>query len=126
MVTDEELLAACLSAGEPGTESHRRACRLYRKSVLEWQAAHEEWREEYANRTGLGLAIALITEAADSAGWFIKCGTPGGYSLHIRHKTPVCPECREAHREYDRNRVRLRLWTGTWPLPVAAVEPEAA
>jgi len=122
VITDDELLAACRSAGEPGTESHREACRLYRRSVLEWKAGHAEWREGYADRAGLGWLIAEIAEAAGEAGWLIRCGTQGGYSLHIRQKTEVCPECREAEREYDRNRDRVRFWPGTWPLPDAVRE----
>lgn len=38
-VSDGELLAAVREAGEPGTASHRLACRLYRRSVLEYRQA---------------------------------------------------------------------------------------
>jgi hypothetical protein len=125
VITDEELLAACRAAGEPGTESHRLACRLYRRSVIEWRAGHAEWRAEYADRAGLGLAVALLTEAAEDAGWLIRCGTHRGYQLHIREKTEVCPECRAAERVADRGRDRVRFWAGTWPPPDAAAEREA-
>jgi hypothetical protein len=50
VITDDELLAACRSAGEPGSESHRLACRLYRRAALEWKAGHAGWRREYALR----------------------------------------------------------------------------
>lgn len=50
MITGDELLAAARSAGEPGSESHRLACRLYRRSVIEWKAGHAEWRRQYAER----------------------------------------------------------------------------
>lgn len=126
MTPDEELLAACLSAGPPGSLSHREACRLYRRSVLEWRAGRKQWREEYENRVGLGLLVALVADAADDAGWFIRCGTQGGYAQHIRRKTPVCTECREAGREYDRNRQRVRFWAGTWPPRDDVAEREAA
>jgi hypothetical protein len=126
LISDDELLAACRSAGEPGTESHRAACRLYRRSVIEWRAGHAQWREEYADRAGLGLAVALLTEAAEDAGWLIRCGTHPGYQKHIRDKTEVCPECREAARVHDRNRGRVRLWTGTMPDGRPAIESAAA
>lgn len=114
MVTDDELLAAVCAAGEPGSESHRLACRLYRRSVIEWQAGHAEWRQEYTARAVAAL-VAEAAEAADEAGWIIRCGSHQGYQLHIRNKTQVCPPCREAEREHDRSRERVRFWNGTWP-----------
>ena len=64
MITDDELLAACREAGEPGTESHRLACRLYRRSVLEWQAGHVRWRREYARRAAARGHLELVTAPA--------------------------------------------------------------
>lgn len=33
-----------------------------------------------------------------------SCGTRSGYNRHLRLKEEVCDECRQAQREYDRNR----------------------
>lgn len=108
MISDDELLAACLAAGEPGTESHRRACRLYRQSVIEWRAGHAGWRRERESRAVVGILVALLAEAAGEAGWGDGCGTYRGYRRHIRAKTLVCPRCNRAMLEYKRERRRVR------------------
>ncbi len=103
MISDGELLAACLSAGEPGTESHRLACRLYRRSVLEWQAGHAGWEAERARRAvlaGVARQVRLLAEAAGEAGLLGDCGTHGGYNRHCRERTLICRPCRAAEQEY--------------------------
>ena len=104
MVTDDELLAAVRSAGPPGTESHREACRLYRQSVTEWRAGHVRWREGYAARASARLSDA-IAEAAGRRG---PCGSHYGYNRHRDKKTPVCPRCEVAERAYQRTRKRAQ------------------
>ena len=34
------------------------------------------------------------------------CGTPYGYTRHLRDKTPTCQPCKDAHAAYERDRVR--------------------
>jgi hypothetical protein len=100
VITDEELLDAVRSAGEPGSESHRAACRLYRRSVLEWQAGHAGWQEARTARAAVGLQVALLAQAAGEAGLLGDCGTYGGYGRHLRERTLVCRPCEQAMREY--------------------------
>jgi hypothetical protein len=106
VITDDELLAAVRSAGAPGTESHRKACRLYRRSVLEWRA-----RSGYAPRAALRQFIALLTAQAADAGWFdyTGCGTHDGYNKHAYDRAPACAACLEAEREYSRDRKRAQV-----------------
>lgn len=111
MVTDDQLLAAVRSAGEPGTESHRLACRVYRRAVLEWKAGTAQARREDAARAALCQYIALLAAAAAVAGWLDErggCGTHGGYNRHAREKTLACPACLEAERRYSRARKRVQ------------------
>ena len=108
MISDEELLAACRSAGEPGSLSHRDACRLYRRSVLEWQEGHAGWQAERALRATVVLQVALLAEAAGEAGWLGNCGEYRGYNRHLREKTLVCPRCEQAMQEYQGERYRAR------------------
>jgi hypothetical protein len=35
-----------------------------------------------------------------------RCGTPAGYSVHLRNHTPTCQACRDANAERFRNRRR--------------------
>lgn len=35
-----------------------------------------------------------------------RCGTYSGYEAHWRNRTPICDACREAHRDYHRERRR--------------------
>jgi hypothetical protein len=108
VIADAELLAACRSAGEPGSESHRLACRLYRQSVLEFQAGSAGWQAERWWRATVGQQVALIAEAAREAGLLGDCGTLRGYKRHVREKTLACLRCRQAEREYRRERYRAR------------------
>lgn len=110
MITDEELLAACRSAGMPGSESHREACRLYRRSVLEYQAQTRQGQREYAVRASLYLLIGLVATEAIGAGWldYTGCGTHDGYDKHARDKTLACPACLRAESEYSGGRRRAR------------------
>jgi hypothetical protein len=110
VITDGELLAACRSAGEPGTESHRAACRLYRRSVLEYQAQTRQGQREYASRAALYLLIAVIATEAIGAGWldYTGCGTHDGYDKHARDKTLPCTACLRAESEYSGGRRRAR------------------
>ena len=107
MITDDELLAACRAAGEPGTESHRQACRLYRRSVLEWRAGAARSRQ---GRPDLYELVALTADVAAAAGWLddCGCGTHNGHHRHVREGTPVCPACAEAERGYAREWKRAR------------------
>lgn len=107
MITDAELLAACRSAGEPGSESHRAACRLYRRSVLEYQAQTRQGQREHAARY---LLIAVIATEAIGAGWldYTGCGTHDGYDRHARDKTLACTACLRAESEYSGGRRRAR------------------
>lgn len=50
MVSDADLLALCLSAGPPGTPSHAYACRVWRRSVIEWRARDLAWRRARGER----------------------------------------------------------------------------
>ena len=34
------------------------------------------------------------------------CGTPYGYTRHLRDKIPACQPCKDAHAAYERDRVR--------------------
>lgn len=61
MVSDAELLALCLSAGPPGTPSHAYACRVWRRSVIEWRARDLAWRRARGERT----AEAMEDEAGE-------------------------------------------------------------
>ena len=114
MITDEELLAACRSAGEPGSASHRAACRLYRRSVLEWRAGHASGREAHIPAAVmLRQLVTLCGRTAEEAGWLApdttgSCGSHSGYVLHSRYKTPVCTACEEAERAYSRSFKRKR------------------
>jgi hypothetical protein len=110
VITDDELLAACRSAGKPGTESHRKACRLYRQSVIEYQAATRQGQREHAARAALYLFIALLATEAIGAGWlgYTGCGTHDGYAVHARDKTLACPACLRAESEYSGSRRRAR------------------
>jgi hypothetical protein len=110
LIADAELLAAVRAAGEPGTESHRLACRLYRRSVLEWKAGTVRARREREARTVLSRSIALLAAAAAGAGWldYTGCGTHDGYNKHAYEKTPACPACLEAERGYSRDRKRAK------------------
>jgi hypothetical protein len=120
VITDEELLAACRSAGEPGTESHRRACRLYRRSVIEWQSGDAGWRAECMVRDAVSqlaavLARGMESEALESARrrpQAARCGTSGGWKRHRREGTPTCPACREYERERTRARTRSAVPEG--------------
>ena len=67
MITDDELLAACRAAGEPGMESHRLACRVYRRAAAEWQARDLAWRRDRAAMVERVIGEKL-REAA-SAAW---------------------------------------------------------
>lgn len=110
MITDEELLSACRSAGTPGSDSHRAACRLYRRSVLEYQAQTRQGQREQAARVALYLQVALIATAAIGAGWldYTGCGTHDGYQKHAYDKTLACPACLRAESEYSGGRRRAR------------------
>ena len=107
MITDAELLAAVRAAGPPGSESHRLACRLYRRSVLEWQADAGR-QAERATRAMCALLVAVLAEAARSAGWLSECGTHNGYNQHAYDKTRACDACLKAEREYSRERRRAQ------------------
>jgi len=114
MITDDELLAAVRSAGEPGSESHRRACQAYRRSVAEWQAASPAWQAEREALAGLARRIAEIAEAAREAGMLDDCGTYRGYNRHLREKTLVCGPCESAMREYKQGWYHSAPWPGTF------------
>lgn len=130
MVTDEELLAAVRSAGEPGSESHQLACRLYRRAVLEWREGHAGWREEYATRAGLGWLVAALAEAVELADaarprpllrrvTSARCGTSAGVWRHRQEGTETCPRCRKFNRDRMRaSRARSRIWRLAESLPV--------
>jgi hypothetical protein len=110
MVTADELLAAVRSAGEPGSESHREACRLYRRSVLERQAGTRQCQRDQAVRAALYLLTALLATAAIDAGWFdhTGCGTHEGYNKHAYDKTPACTDCEDGERVYSREAKRAQ------------------
>jgi len=94
----------------PGSESHRDACRLYRRSVLEYQAQTAQGRRGHAARAALCLLIALVATEAIGAGWLDStgCGTHDGYSKHAYDKTLACPACLRAESEYSGGRRRAR------------------
>jgi len=110
VITDGELLAACRSAGIPGSDSHRAACRLYRRSVAEYQAQTLQGQRDHAARAALYLLIALVATEAIGAGWldYTGCGTHDGYDKHARDKTLACPACLRAESEYSGGRRRAR------------------
>jgi hypothetical protein len=110
VITDEELLAACLSAGVPGSDSHRAACRLYRRSVLEYQAQTRQGQREQAARAALRLQVALIATAAIEEGWLdcSGCGTHAGYARHVSEGRLACPACLKAESGYSGGRKRER------------------
>lgn len=60
MVTDSGLLAACALAGPPGSDSHREAVRVYRRSVAEWRRRDEELRR----REAAWVVDAVLEEVA--------------------------------------------------------------
>jgi hypothetical protein len=110
VITDDELLAAVRSAGEPGSESHREACRLYRRSVLEYQAQTAQGWRGHAARAALRLLIALAATEAIGAGWLDchGCGTHDGYNKHTAGKTMACGACLAGERAYSRERKRAQ------------------
>jgi hypothetical protein len=110
VISDDELLAACRSAGKPGSESHREACRLYRRSVLEYQAQTRQGQRDQAVRAALALLTALLATAAIDAGWldYTGCGTHTGYVEHYHAGTLACTPCLVAERDYSRERKRAQ------------------
>jgi hypothetical protein len=110
VITDEELLSACRSAGTPGSDSHRAACRLYRQSVLEYRARTSQGRRGQADRAALRLQVALIATAAIEEGWLdcAGCGTHAGYARHASEGSLACPACLKAESGYSGGRKRER------------------
>jgi hypothetical protein len=110
VITDAELLAACRAAGPPGTESHRLACRLYRRSVIEWQAQSPVWQAERDRLDALRRLVILVARRVEAQALrdAARCGSRGGYHRHLREETAVCRRCRTANRDYDRPRKRAQ------------------
>jgi hypothetical protein len=108
VIADDELLAACRSAGEPGTESHRLACRLYRRSVIEWRAQSPAWQAELERRDALRRLVILVARTAEARALrdAARCGSRSGFHRHLREGTVTCRRCRMANRDYGRPRKR--------------------
>jgi hypothetical protein len=130
VISDDDLLAACRSAGKPGSDSHREACRLYRRSVLEYQAqspawqAEREWRDYLrGQRDALRRLVILVARTVEARALrdAAECGSRSGYHRHLREKTVICLRCRMANRGYDTPRKRAeRLAAARERLAVAA------
>jgi hypothetical protein len=115
VITDDELLAAVRSAGKPGSGPHREACRLYRRSVLEWREQSPAWQAERERREALRerddalrRLVALVARRAEAQALrdAAECGSRSGYHRHLREGTVICLRCRIANRDYDRPRKR--------------------